>query len=115
MTAEAARRAPGQWRSFGRAVHPRQALAFAVVVGALVALTGRPAREILVSAATVLVAQLAMGLVNDLLDVDRDRMGGASNKPIAEGLIPPGNASFAVAVLLLLVIPLSLQNGTEAG
>ena len=61
------------------------------------------------------VAQLIMGLVNDLLDVDADRMGGAKNKPIAEGIIPPGNASFAIAVLLLLVIPLSLQNGTEAG
>jgi 4-hydroxybenzoate polyprenyltransferase len=115
MTAEAARRAPGQWRSFVRAVHPRQALAFAVAVGTLVALTGRPVREIVVSAATVLVAQLIMGLVNDLFDVDRDRMGGASNKPIAEGIIPKGNASFAIAVLLLLVIPLSLQNGIEAG
>ena len=31
------------------------------------------------------------------------------------GIVPPGNASFAVAVLLLLVIPLSLQNGTAAG
>ena len=62
----------------------------------------------------MLVAQLIMGLVNDLLDVDRDRMGGAKNKPIAEGVVPPGNASFAIAVLLLLVIPLSLQNGTEA-
>jgi 4-hydroxybenzoate polyprenyltransferase len=115
MTAEAARRAPGQWRSFVRAVHPRQALAFAVVVGALVALTGRPAREVVVSAATVLVAQLILGLVNDLFDVDHDRMGGARNKPIAEGIIPRGNASFAIAVLLLLVIPLSLQNGIEAG
>ena len=118
MTTQATRkapRAPGQFRSLLRAVHPRQALAFAVAVGTLVALTGRPAREILVSAVAVLVAQLIMGLVNDLLDVDRDRMGGAKNKPIAEGIVPPGNASFAIAVLLLLVIPLSLQNGVEAG
>lgn len=118
MTTQAARKAPGtpgQIRSLLRAVHPRQALAFAVVVGTLVALTGRPAREILLSAVAVFVAQLIMGLVNDLLDVDRDRMGGARNKPIAEGFVPPGNASFAIAVLLLLVIPLSLQNGTEAG
>jgi 4-hydroxybenzoate polyprenyltransferase len=118
MTAQATRKAPkapGQFGSLLRAVHPRQALAFAVVVGTLVALTGRPAREVLVSAATVLVAQLAMGLLNDLLDVDRDRMGGAQNKPIADGIIPAGNASFAIAVLLLLVIPLSLQNGTVAG
>ncbi len=85
------------------------------MVGTLVALTGRPLREVLVSAATVLLAQLIMGLLNDLLDIDRDRMGGARNKPIADGLIPTGNASFAIAVLLLLVIPLSLQNGTVAG
>lgn len=108
-------RVPGQVRSFGHAVHPRQAVALAVVVGVLVALTGRPAREVVVSAAAVLVAQAIMGLVNDLFDVDRDRMGGAKNKPIADGLIPPGNASFVVAVLLLLVLPLSLQNGTTAG
>jgi len=118
MTAQATRKAakaPGQLRSLLRAAHPRQALAFAVAIGTLVALTGRPLREIAVSAGTVLVAQLVMGLLNDLLDVDRDRMGGAKNKPIADGLIPTGNASFAIAVLLLLVIPLSLQNGTEAG
>jgi 4-hydroxybenzoate polyprenyltransferase len=90
-------------------------VAFALVVGLLVALIGRPAREVLVAAAAVLVAQLIMGLVNDVLDVDRDRMGGARNKPIAERIVPAGNASFAVVVLLLLVIPLSLQNGTEAG
>jgi 4-hydroxybenzoate polyprenyltransferase len=106
---------PGQLRSLLRAVHPRQALAMAVAVGTLVALTGRPGREVAVSAVAVLVAQLIMGLLNDLCDVDRDRMGGATDKPIAEGIIPPGNASFAIAVLLLLVIPLSLQNGTQAG
>ena len=118
MTTAAARKAPkapGQFRSFLRAVHPRQALAFAVVVGTLVALTGRPAREVVVSAVAVLVAQLIMGLVNDLLDADIDRASGATGKPIADRIIPPGNASFAIAVLLLLVIPLSLQNGTEAG
>jgi 4-hydroxybenzoate polyprenyltransferase len=106
---------PGQIRSLLRAVHPRQAVVLALVVGTLVALTGRPGREIAVSAVAVLVAQLIMGLLNDLCDVDRDRMGGAKDKPIADGTIPPGNASFAIAVLVLLVIPLSLQNGTAAG
>jgi 4-hydroxybenzoate polyprenyltransferase len=122
MTEQATRKAtqeaprtPGQIRSLVRAVHPRQALAFAVAIGVLVALTGRPVREVLVSAVAVLVAQLIMGLLNDLLDVDHDRMGGAKNKPIADGIIPPGNASFGIVVLLLLVIPLSLQNGTVAG
>jgi 4-hydroxybenzoate polyprenyltransferase len=115
MTTEAVPRTTGQLRSFVRAVHPRQALAFAVVVGVLVALIGRPAREVLASAVAVLVVQLCMGLLNDLLDVDVDRSSGAPGKPVAEGLIPPGNASFGIAVLLLLALPLSLQNGTTAG
>jgi 4-hydroxybenzoate polyprenyltransferase len=63
----------------------------------------------------VLLAQLIMGLVNDLSDVEADRASGAAGKPIAAGDLPPGNATFAVAVLTLLVIPVSLQNGLVAG
>lgn len=78
-------------------------------------MVGRPACEVLVSAAAVLVTQLILGLLNELLDVDRDRASEAPGKPVAAGYLPPGNASFAVAVLLLLAIPLSLQNGITAG
>ena len=63
----------------------------------------------------VLVAQLVMGLVNDVFDIEADRRSGASGKPLAEGIVPPGNATFLIAALLLLVLPLSLQNGTAAG
>jgi 4-hydroxybenzoate polyprenyltransferase len=121
MSTATAVRAPGQFRSFLRAVHPRQALSFAVVVALLVSLLGRHAefglvaREVLVAGLAVLVAQMIMGLVNDLLDVDADRRSGARSKPVAEGLIPPGDASFAIAVLLLFAIPLALQTGTQAG
>jgi 4-hydroxybenzoate polyprenyltransferase len=115
MTTTTALQAPGQIRSLVRAAHPRQAAAFAVVVGALVALLGRPVGEVLVAALAVFVAQLVMGLVNELLDAADDRAAQAPRKPVAEGIVPPGNASFVVAVLLLFVIPLSLQNGTEAG
>ncbi|MEO7351506.1 MAG: UbiA family prenyltransferase [Marmoricola sp.] len=115
MTTGGALKAPGQFRSLLRAVHPRQALAFGVVVGALVALMGRPGREVLSAAAAALVAQLIMGLLNDLVDVEADRRSGAKHKPLAEGIVPSGNATFAIAVLLLLVLPLSLQNGTTAG
>ena len=76
---------------------------------------GRIVSAVLVAAAAVLVAQLIMGLVNDLLDVELDRAAGVDDKPIASGVLPSGNASFAVAVLLLLVVPLALQNGTSAG
>ena len=115
MTTQATEKAPGQLRSFLRAVHPRQALVLAVVVGLFVYLMGRPAREVLVAAAAVLVVQLVMGLANDLSDVEADRRSGASGKPVAEGIIPPGNVSYAIAMLLLIAIPLSLQNGIAAG
>ncbi len=107
--------APSQLRSFVQVVHPRQAVAFAVAVGTLVGLMGRPVREVLASAGAVLVAQLVMGLVNDICDVTVDQRSGVEGKPVAEGAIPVGNATFAVALLLLVVIPLSLQNGTSAG
>ena len=115
MTTQATEKAPGQLRSFLRAVHPRQALVLAVVVGLFVYLMGRPAREVLIAAAAVLVVQLVMGLANDLSDAEADRRSGASGKPVAEGLIHPGNVSYAIAMLLLIAIPLSLQNGTLAG
>ena len=107
--------APSQLRSLVRAVHPRQAVVIAAVVGTLVGLMGRPLREVLASAGAVLVAQLVMGLVNDICDVEVDRRSGVEGKPLADGAIPLGNATFAVALLLLVVIPLSLQNGTAAG
>jgi len=109
------RRTGRQLPGLFRASHPRQAVAIAAVVGLLVGLSGHAAREIALAAVAVLVAQLIMGLVNDLLDVDLDKASGSEDKPIAMGIVPSGNASFAVAVLLLLVIPLSLQNGTSAG
>ena len=110
------RRSGRQLPALIRATHPRQALAIAVVVGLLVGLSrDNAARDIAIAVAAVLVAQLIMGLVNDLLDVDVDKASGSEDKPIAMGIVPAGNASFAVAVLLLLVIPLSLQNGTSAG
>ncbi len=109
------RRGRGQVASLVLAAHPRQALAVAVVVGALVALMGRPVREVLVSAAAVLVAQLALGLVDDVSDLEADRRSGAEGKPLAAGTAPTGNATFVVAALLIVLVPLSLQNGTVAG
>jgi 4-hydroxybenzoate polyprenyltransferase len=117
----AERQGPRQLPALLRASHPRQALAIAVVVGLLVGLSssaddgGDIASSVALAAAAALVAQLALGLVNDLLDVDLDRASGTDDKPIALGVVPPGNASFAVAVLLLVLIPLALQNGTTAG
>jgi len=106
---------PGQVGALLRAAHPRQALAFAVVVGALCALMGRPLREVGLSALVVLLSQLALGLVDDVVDIDVDRRSGAAGKPLAEERAARGNATFLVAALVIVLVPLSLQLGTAAG
>ncbi|HEY6933131.1 MAG TPA: UbiA family prenyltransferase [Marmoricola sp.] len=98
-----------------RCTHPKQSVLLGLAVGVAAALSGRPAREALVAGAAVLVAQLLLGLVNDVVDERADIRSGAAGKPVAEGDVPAGNATFLAVVLLLLVVPLSLQNGTVAG
>jgi 4-hydroxybenzoate polyprenyltransferase len=105
----------GQVGALLRAAHPRQAVAFAVVVGALCALMGRPLREVGLSALVVLLSQLALGLVDDVVDIEVDRRSGATGKPLAEERAARGNATFLVAALVIVLVPLSLQLGTAAG
>jgi 4-hydroxybenzoate polyprenyltransferase len=79
------------------------------------ALTGRSGVACALVAATVLSGQLTVGWINDIVDSERDRKVGRSDKPIALGWIDPGTVSFATAVVILFLIPLSIANGTEAG
>ncbi|MEP6816541.1 MAG: UbiA family prenyltransferase [Marmoricola sp.] len=97
-----------------RATHPRQALLTAVVVAGAATVSGRPLREGLVAGAAVLAVQAILGLVNDVVDRERDVVAGVAGKPVAEGNLPPGNASFVATCLAILAIPLSLQNGSAA-
>ncbi len=95
--------------------HPLPAAAMTVALTAAAALTGRSGPECLLVAATVLTGQLTIGWINDLVDADRDRASGRRDKPVAMGWIDPGTVSFATACAVLLVIPLSVANGTAAG
>ncbi|MGO4255577.1 UbiA family prenyltransferase [Marmoricola sp. RAF53] len=110
-----ARRARQRVGDLLRASHPRQAVFFAAAVGILAAVDGRPGREALSAAAAVLVVQLALGLDNDLADAEHDYRAQTPGKPIAGGLVEPSSASYWMAVLILLAIPLSVQNGAVAG
>jgi 4-hydroxybenzoate polyprenyltransferase len=86
-----------------------------VAVTVAAALTGRSAGECALVAATVLCGQLTIGWVNDVVDRERDRQVGRQDKPVAMGWIDPGTVVFATACAVLLVIPLSVANGTAAG
>jgi 4-hydroxybenzoate polyprenyltransferase len=109
------RRQHGQTVSLVLASHPLPTLSMTVALAAAAALSGRPGIEVGLVAATVLTGQLTVGWINDVVDRDRDRQVGRQDKPVAMGWIDPGTVVFAAACAVLLVIPLSIANGTEAG
>ena len=109
------RKRRGQALGLVLACHPVPTLALTVGLAVAAALSGRSGEEVLLVAATVLTGQLTVGWVNDLVDRDRDRQVGRQDKPVAQGWVDPGTVSFAVACAVLVVIPLSMANGTAAG
>jgi 4-hydroxybenzoate polyprenyltransferase len=109
------RRQHGQAVSLVLASHPLPTLSMTVALAAAAALSGRPGVEVGLVAATVLTGQLTVGWLNDVVDRDRDRQVGRQDKPVAMGWIDPGTVVFATACAVLLVIPLSVANGTAAG
>jgi len=98
-----------------RAAHPLHALATALVLGGAALVSGRPLREGVLVAATVLVGQAVVGWHNDLVDRHRDAAHARPGKPLATGSLEPGTVWFAVACGVLLVVPLALGSGVTAG
>jgi 4-hydroxybenzoate polyprenyltransferase len=105
----------GRVRDLVRSAHPKQAVFLAAVLGVLAAVDGRPEREYLSAAAAVLVVQLSLGLSNDLCDQQHDYRAQTPGKAIANGDLPATRASYWMMVLVLLAVPLSVQNGAVAG
>lgn len=98
-----------------QAAHPRQALLTALGLAMATAVAGRPAREVGLVLATVLVGQAILGWDNDLVDRVRDRRHDLPGKPVAAGLLDPGTVWFTLTCALLLVVPLSIAAGPVAG
>jgi len=98
-----------------RAAHPRQALATAVGLALAAGLSGRPGREMGLVAVTVLVGQAVLGWDNDLVDEGADRADQRTPKPLVGGGLDRGTLAFVLACAVLLVIPLSLSSGIDAG
>ena len=109
------RKQRGQAISLLLSCHPLPALAMTVALTVAAALTGRSGTECLLVAATVLSGQLTIGWINDVVDRERDRRTGRQDKPVAMGWIDPGTVNFATMCMVLVVIPLSIANGTVAG
>jgi 4-hydroxybenzoate polyprenyltransferase len=98
-----------------RTAHPVHAVVMAAAMAVAALVSGRPAREAALVAATVLVGQAVIGWHNDLVDRARDAAHERPGKPLASGTLDPGTVWFAIAVGVLLVVPLALGNGVTAG
>jgi 4-hydroxybenzoate polyprenyltransferase len=109
------RRQRGAALSLVLASHPLSAAATTLALTVAAALSGRPLRECGLVAATVLVGQTSAGWMHDLADRHRDRETGRQDKPVAMGWLDPGTVAFSIACAALLVVPLSMSNGTAAG
>src|SRR3954453_17080395 len=115
MTDAVATTRSGQVRDLVRSAHPKQAVLLSAALGVLAAVDGRPEREYLSAAAAALAVQLSLGLSNDLCDQRHDYRAQAPGKPIASGALPASRAGYWMIVLILLAVPLSVQNGAVAG
>jgi 4-hydroxybenzoate polyprenyltransferase len=98
-----------------RAAHPRQALLTVLGMAAGAAASGRAAREVALVAVTVLVGQALLGWDNDLADEKADRNDGRDTKPLVGGSLDRGTLAFWLACSVLLVVPLALSSGIDAG
>ena len=97
-----------------RAAHPRQALLTALGMAVAAGASGRAAREVALVSVTVLVGQAMLGWDNDLADEKADRADARTTKPLVAGL-DRGTLGFWLACAVLLVVPLSLSSGIDAG
>ena len=95
--------------------HPLPALAMTALLTVAAGLTGRSPAECLLVAATVASGQLTIGWVNDVVDRDRDRRAGRTDKPVALGWIEPRTVLAATGCVVVVLVPLSLANGWAAG
>lgn len=98
-----------------RAAHIGPAIAVTCVAALLSVAAGlTPVKTIVVTAA-VLAGQLTIGWGNDLLDADRDRRVGRSDKPLANGELSPGLVLRCLVVAGVACVLLSLLAGWRSG
>jgi 4-hydroxybenzoate polyprenyltransferase len=109
------RRAVSAARALLLACHPLPTAAVTTLTMVLAAAAGTRGPVLVVLAAAVLSGQLCVGWVNDLVDSDRDRAVGRTDKPLALGRVSAGAIRRAAVVAGLACVPLSLGLGAAPG
>ncbi|MFC7485704.1 UbiA family prenyltransferase [Knoellia sp. CPCC 206453] len=98
-----------------RSCHPGPSAAVTMLSVAFAIASGLTTARLVLVALAVLTGQLSIGWANDLIDVDRDRAVGRSDKPLANGDVVLGTARVACGLALLATVVLSLACGPVAG
>jgi 4-hydroxybenzoate polyprenyltransferase len=78
-----------------RAAHAAPTIAVTALATAIAATSGRDLRGTVLVAGAVLTGQLSIGWCNDLVDRDRDRAAGRTDKPVASGAVAPHAVTLA--------------------
>jgi 4-hydroxybenzoate polyprenyltransferase len=97
-----------------RAAHPEPSAAVTAAATALAIGAGLGGRAALVALA-VGSGQLSIGWSNDWLDLDRDRAGQRTDKPVAQQQIDPRAVVVASAAAAVVCVPASFALGVAAG
>ncbi|MEV7396997.1 UbiA family prenyltransferase [Aeromicrobium sp. NPDC092404] len=79
-----------------------------------VAMEATPA-TVALTAIAAFTGQLSVGWSNDLIDRDRDRIAGRTDKPLATGVLRPETVRVAIALALAATAVASLSLGLRAG
>ena len=98
-----------------RSCHPEPTVAVTAMITALAATAGHRVGGVVLIGLAVLSGQLTIGWLNDLVDAERDRAVGRSDKPIAAGTIPARAVGVATGLATAACVPLSLACGVAAG
>lgn len=98
-----------------RSCHPVPTVAVTTMGTVLAVAAGVSSGAVLLLLAAVLAGQLSIGWSNDLIDVERDRAAGRTDKPIVIGTVSRRGLALALTGATLAVVPLSLSLGWAAG
>ncbi len=115
MTARPAGTSPGRVLPLLRTAHLGPTLAVTTIVALLALALGVPGTGAILVTAAVFTGQLTIGWGNDLLDADRDRAVGRTDKPLVNGEVTTSVVLRWLIVAAAACIVLSLLAGWRSG
>ncbi|MFC7403569.1 UbiA family prenyltransferase [Georgenia alba] len=106
---------PATVGALARACHPAPTAAVTALAALVSVAAGHGPGGVVTVTVAVLLGQLSIGWSNDLLDADRDRRVGRSDKPVATGELTVAVLRAALIVAAVLCVVTSAALGLAAG